>query len=390
MGDANRTRLSFKEESSWGVSPSTQAYQELRITGESLGFNIEFINSEELRSDRQITDLVQTGAEVAGGFNFELSYGSFDDLLEGALFSDWSDLATISGVYIEATANGFSAGATAAFANVVAGQWLKVSGFTASSINGFYRVLSLATGNTGIYTEVAPATTEAAGATVSFSGSIIRNGTTRHSYSFIREHLDMSPVVSLLFAGGIVSQLQMSVAANSILTGSFEFMGKDSSIATGAAGGFTSPATPTATTTTDVMNAVSNVGTIREGGSAVSSALVQSLEFTLGNALRGRQTIGTLGNASIGAGRIDCNGTITAYFLSKDLYEKYVNGTESSFSFKVEKDSQAYIITFPRIKYNEDTVNAEGNDTDVMENLGFQAIRHATYDCTIQIDRFAA
>ena len=385
MGDANRVRLSFYEESVWGTTPATSDYQTLRWTGESLGYNIENINSEEVRSDRQISDLIQVGAENAGGFDFELSYGSFDELLAGALFEEWGTTVAISETTIQATASGFSSTATGVFNGVVAGQWLEVSGFSDAGLNTFHQVASLSSTNSVITTVTAPSTTEAAGATVAMGGAILRNGTTMKSYSIMREHLDMSPLVYFMFRGMVVSQVEMSVEANSILTGSFEFMGKNASISSAI---FTSGSIVSATTT-DVMNAVSNVGTILENDSAVSSALLKSINFTMGNALRGKPAIGVLGNSSLGAGRISVNGTMEAYFLTQDLYDKYVAGTESSLSFKVTKNSQSYMITFPRIKYTEDTVNAEGNDTDVMEAIGFQAIRDATYGCTIQIDRFA-
>jgi len=387
MGDSNRTRLSFIEEVTWGVSPATSAYQALRFTGESLNFNIENTISEEIRSDRQIADLIQTGAEAGGGNNFELSYGSYDDLFAAALFdSAWSAAFTMVETTIAATADGFTdSGNGFVSAGVVAGQWLHITGFDDSTIDGHFKVLTVAVG--AITTSPAPADVETAGATVTLrNDGMIRNGTSQRSFSIMREHLDMSPIVYFLFRGMIVSQMQMSVQANSILTGSFEFMGKNSavSIATPTSG------TITAATSTDVMNAVSNVGTVLEAGAAVNSALLKGIEFTVGNALRGKPAIGTLGNASIGAGKISVNGTMEAYFLSKSLYEKYVAGTESSLSFKVEKNSQAYVVTFPRIKYQEDAVNAEGGDQDVMEKIGFQAIRDSSLNCTIQIDRFAA
>jgi hypothetical protein len=62
----------------------------LRLTGESLVPEVENIISAELRSDRMITDLIQVSRQNTGGFEFELSYGSFDTLLQGALFGTWA------------------------------------------------------------------------------------------------------------------------------------------------------------------------------------------------------------------------------------------------------------------------------------------------------------
>jgi len=37
-----------------------------------------------------VTDLIQVSRSNTGGFNFELSYGTFDSLLQGALFGTWT------------------------------------------------------------------------------------------------------------------------------------------------------------------------------------------------------------------------------------------------------------------------------------------------------------
>ena len=90
MADANRTRLSYIEETTWNSLPGTPSMQTLRLTGESLVPEVENIVSNELRSDRMISDVIQVSRQNSGGFDFELSDGTFDDLLEGALFGDWS------------------------------------------------------------------------------------------------------------------------------------------------------------------------------------------------------------------------------------------------------------------------------------------------------------
>lgn len=89
MSDTNRVALRVVEESALNTFPGG-SLQTLRITGESLNTNVETIESAELRSDRSISDLIKVDQSNGGGFNFELSFGSFDTLLEGALFADWS------------------------------------------------------------------------------------------------------------------------------------------------------------------------------------------------------------------------------------------------------------------------------------------------------------
>jgi len=80
FADTSRSQLFYLEETVWGITPAA-ALNAVRFTGESLNFSIENTQSNEIRSDRQITDLIQTDAEPGGDINFELSYGAFDDLI---------------------------------------------------------------------------------------------------------------------------------------------------------------------------------------------------------------------------------------------------------------------------------------------------------------------
>ena len=84
--DSNRAGLAYLKEATWGTTPAS-ALTDLRWTGESFSGGITTTKSAEIRSDRQTTDLILTGSEGSGGFNFELSYSDFDELLEGALWS---------------------------------------------------------------------------------------------------------------------------------------------------------------------------------------------------------------------------------------------------------------------------------------------------------------
>ena len=61
MTDSSQTRLAYIEESTWGTTPATPTMLEMRFTGESITPNIETIVSDEIRSDRNVTDLIQTG-----------------------------------------------------------------------------------------------------------------------------------------------------------------------------------------------------------------------------------------------------------------------------------------------------------------------------------------
>jgi len=390
MADANRVGLSYVEETDWGVTPTASPFQELRFTGESLGHNVDFITSAEIRDDRQVTDLVKVDEEAAGDINFELSFEAFDRFLEGALWSDWSTALGIEDVVTKASiATGFISTTASAFANVVAGQWVEVGGFTGNSgeNNGYYYVVSKDAASVELTVVPKPTSDEALGATVTFNGSYIRNGIVEHSYTIERKHADITQYFD--FIGMVVQQMALSVEASAILSGSFGFIGKETTLAT-------SPATSgaeTAAPSYDVMNAMANVGQIMEGSTLATidtNLFIQAITFTVANNIRGQKGIGHVGSADIGTGQCDVTGSLNAYFKDNTLFDKYIGDDESGLSFKVEDgDGYAYIFTFPRIKFSADAINASGANTDIMEGMEFTAFRHATYDCTVQIDKFA-
>ena len=392
MGDSNRTALYFGEEVAWGTL-ATCTFQELRFTGESFAYNITNVTSGEIRSDRQVTDLIQTDADVTGGFNFELSYDSFNALLEGALWDDWSTDLTISakGIGIDVggtlTAGTGATDDTANFSLATVGQWIELRGSSNATNNGYYQITAKASFESVTISPVPDATVASGTDTITIKGSYLRNGTTEHSYSIIRYHGGLASGQYFTFLGQVVNSFNIAAQSGAILTGSFDFIGKSATLAQSSA----DVSAATAASTTTVLNAVSNVAEVREAGSDVASCLVQGLDFTVANNVRGLKSIGELGNCDIGVGKCDVTGTLTAYFKDNSLYDKYLAGTASSLSYKVEDSSgNAYIFDMPQIEFESDGINAGGQDQDVMETLGFRAYRDPIYGYTLQICKFDA
>jgi hypothetical protein len=88
-GTSNRTALRFVKETVFKTTPATPVLQNLRYTGEGVAYNQKNIKSNEIRSDRMTSDLILVGADVSGDLSFELSYNSFDALIEAALCSSF-------------------------------------------------------------------------------------------------------------------------------------------------------------------------------------------------------------------------------------------------------------------------------------------------------------
>lgn len=389
MADSSRAQLYSLEETVWGTTPAA-AMTELRYTSESLGYAINNVTSNEVRSDRQVVDLIQVGAEASGNVDFELSFGAHDAFLAGALFSTWSPQLAISSTNDIGASNtdGILSSAVTDFvaAGVTEGQWVRASGFQAASgaNNGYYLVTSVTPNAIGV--SPPPAVDEGGfGITVSMSGSVLRNGVAETSFTLEKAFADVGKFIA--FTGMVANTLSLDIQTGQVLRGSASFMGKAATIGDASVG----TGTPVSATTHDVMNAVGNIGEIREAGELLGGTALRSLSVRIANGLRGIQAVGSLGNVDIGAGRCTVTGSVSAYFSDGTWYQKYLAGTATSLSFRVEDGSgNAYLITLPKVKLTGGRVQAGGNDRDVMADFDFQALSDPASGCTIQIDRFAA
>lgn len=92
FADSNRASLRYllEDSNAWGVTPASGAPREMRITGSQLAAQKETVTSDELRSDRMVSNIVEVGASAEGDINFEFSAGAIDDFLAAFLYGLWS------------------------------------------------------------------------------------------------------------------------------------------------------------------------------------------------------------------------------------------------------------------------------------------------------------
>lgn len=105
MSDANRVSIGIIKEVTKGTTPATPEWEALRITGTpSLAFVPVTVTSDEIRSDRNITDLILVGAEAGGDIGHELSHGALDTVIEGAMASAWTERNNRQGALVTSIA----------------------------------------------------------------------------------------------------------------------------------------------------------------------------------------------------------------------------------------------------------------------------------------------
>jgi len=384
MGDANRVRLSYVEEVTFGVTPSANL-TDVRHTGESLGLDTSTVTSSEIRSDRQIVDVARSSIQGAGDISFEMSYGAHDDFFEAGLQSaGWSSPVTAGPAATFAVVAGSGdyqiTDSGSGFGSFVVNQWVKVSGFATAANNGYGKITAAAAGAITIKGN-GNGVNESAGASVTVvMGAQIVNGTTEKSFSIEKHFEDLTTTYELL-QGMSVDAINLSVVADQIITGSVSFMGKDAQGDTSSAGtGYV------AAPDNEVMNAVDDVTRILVDYADFAST---QITFATVNNLRPKNQIAELGPIDIGSGTFNVTGTLQAYFEDNTEMDQYRNFDNVSISIVFEDGAgNAYVIDLPRGNFTSGRSVAGGVNTDVIADMAFEAFRDPTEDITMRIARF--
>lgn len=270
------------------------------------------------------------------------------------------------------------------------GQWIKVGSdvalnqFATLANNGWARVAAIAANALTLdHRPTGWAVDTGTGKAIRiWFGDVLRNGTTRRSFTFEKGFLAQAVPTYAMYRGLVVNTLAFNIAAGEMVTGSFNYMGLSHSTSGSPFG------TPAAPTLSEIYNATSNVGRIAEAGNAVVGPnFIRSLSVQINNNLRDNTGVGTLGLVNIGAGRFEASGSMMTYFGSTALYDKYVANSNTSVAVVQEKNNQGLVYTIPRAKFESGSIVARGRDQDVMVDLGYRAILDPTTNATMQIDR---
>lgn len=298
IATGSRHDMAYVAETVFGTTPATPVLTPIRHTGTTLGLSKDAIESEELRQDRQVVNFRHGNKSVAGDVNLELSYGTFDDLIEATLAGTWAT-------------------------------------------------------------------------------DVLKAGTTRRSFTIERYHTDIGKY--LRSTGCSFNALSLSVAPNSMVTGSLSVIGKGFAVASVAITG----ATYAAESTTAPFD--SFTGSITEGGSSI--AVVTSIDLSIDNGMEALYVVGSDETLLPSIGKSSVTGSITAYFEDSSLIDKFIAETASSLSFVLtDLAGNSYTFSMPNIKYNSGNPEVGGPGA-VTVSLDFVALYDSGISSQIQITR---
>lgn len=386
MSDSNRVGIRAVVESTWGETPATPTMQAWRFTGsDTMKLEKASETSEEIREDAQISDTVDVGYNGQGGFAFELSYSTFDDLFEGILRNPWSSDIGFTGNTVDADPIDNSLNdSLSGFPIIEVGRWIKTSGFVffQGANNGYARVVSSTASKIILNPDDLTLQFEAAGENVSITGSMIRNGITVKSWTIEKAMLDVSQFFN--FPGMSPNTGNLSFAARAKVTGNVDFIGKDANRTTS-----TIADTVTPVTTTRIMNATSNVDFFKEGGTPEGKVMQFNVDWA--NNIAGRPVVADPAFESLRYGSFNATGQLEVYFEDGALWDKYKAGDRTSVAFQVTDNAgNSYIFTTPSIHLTNSDILAGSINSDVMASYDYEANVDPVTGCMFQIDRFPA
>lgn len=397
MSDAALHKLSFIPEVTYGVTPTNPEWQILRNTGLTLGLSKGTLQSNELRADRQIADFRHGTWQTGGDINGELSFGTYDTILEAALGGTWS-----GGAGVTKTATTLSAAAaddsfndsgngfiTAGFKP---GDLIVVSGFSGNVANNArFRIKTVAAGKIVVTLpngdEASVIVDDAAGesVTIATGGNRLKAGVVRRSVSVLRQFTDQVEADEPFhrFSGVEFNGFTLTVTPEQIVTISFPTVGKIAFPPTG-----TAPASSTYVEPNDkgVMDAFT--GVVLEGGEV--NGTMTSLTLTLDNGLQPRFVIGSKFTIKPSIGKSNVTGEASVYLENSKMIKKFINEELSSIDGTLaDIDGNAYRFFVPRLKYNGGQPDIDG-EGPVMLTMPFQGLRDPVTNTNILIDRIAA
>lgn len=393
MSDAARHAAFFIAESAYGETPATPVFKPIRHTGMTLGVQRGSLQSEELRPDRQISDFRLGAVSVAGDITTELSFTSFDAFLEAVLMGTWAPKATKTATTLSAAAADDSfndSGSGFVTAGFAVGDLITVSGFTGDPANNAeFRIASVAAGKiTVTLPNGDPASVivdDAAGesVTIQTTETVLKAGTTRRSFSILRQFTDQTVEPFHLFTGIEFNTLALAVNPTAIVSATFGTLGRE-----GQAPSATAPTGSTYAAATETAPLDAFTGELKSGATVVGE--VTEFSINLENGLEVRNVVGSKLTIRPSVGRSNLTGSATVYFEDASFLKKFINEEDTSLSIELpDGEGNSYIFTIPRFKFTggQPDVSGQGSITLAMP---FQGILDPTTGSNIVIRRIPA
>ncbi len=203
-------------------------------------------------------------------------------------------------------------------------------------------------------------------------------GTTRKSFSLLREFGDIAADQFLLYSGCEVNTWSLSAAANGLAKSTFSFIGRDA-----AAPATADPATSyTAASTTEPFDTFS--GEMQIDGAP--TCIVTDYTLNINNGLEPKYAVGCEGSEDPSVSQSVVDGAITVYLEDMTLYKKFINDTSLALTLKLIDSAGAYLtLELPNCMISSGTQPDVSGDGAIMLPIAFTAHYDAGIDSHIKV-----
>ena len=377
MAESNQGSVRFATEATWGETPAAVSATEARITSEALAHNKQTVISQEVRSDREIAAVLEVAQSAAGPINFELAYGDHEVMITNALRTTLASARVASVSTVFATSSFTVPTSINLLASFNVGQWVRVTDDGgATTVSTAVQISAL---TSTVATVIGQTFATAITASATILGRTVVNGTTKGSLFLETNFQDITAVK--YFTGMRADTLNLNIQSAQIVTGTFGFTGKR-----GFAASTTQTSVVVSAGTTTPMTAAVNVGTLIEASTALANA-IQSITLNISNNMFLRPQVGQKATANPGDGSVQVDGTLTAFFEDKTLYDKMINHTTSNLSMRFTDDANNMIIlTVHALKFSGGDPTVPGLNQDVFLPLNFMGFKHPGVGKTVRFD----
>jgi hypothetical protein len=358
--------------------------QVLQVTGQSMRDRVGYQQSNIINDDRNVEELVRLSKSAAGQLPFELMFSPTTEALELLLGGTMCSAETAVATGDSGSTTGSSKVVTvdvggSSNADVDVGDIVHLSGSNA----GYYKVTAKT--STTITVEADANLASDSGITVTRAARRV-NGTVEDSFTIEVARLDLGK--AQIFTGCVVNTLDLTVADEAIVTGTFTFEAANSTFQDSELDPdqFIASATYTDATDHPVLDSLS-VPEIRSAGSSFPA---KQITLNINNNVVARTELGKLGAQSMRQGEFNVTGSFDAYFEDFTEMQSYADNTTGSIWFAlIDANSRGYTFSLPTVKFSDAGADVTGSNTDTMVSVTYQATLNDTEDCTTRMQRWA-
>lgn len=220
-----------------------------------------------------------------------------------------------------------------------------------------------------------------------WTANALVNGITHKTFTLEEFFEQGTPDTFIRYVGCRVNTLDLSLEAKKSVQANFGIMGLESP-APGTA--IITGATYAAATTTEVFNAALNVADLDVTGIA-ATPVIQKLSVRVNSNLYANDAVARRGTYSHGLGRFEVEGSISAYFETKDVYEAVLAHTTVGISFELQDAAgNKYLFEIPKAKLMDGGPSKPGNGRAVMVDVPFRGFIDTGIGGTMKITRTPA